>query len=277
MVTAELAPVEKLDRELKALGRLFTRDQARGLVDLYYRWQEHRIALHAQIRAALADPDDPNADIGTEVELLTHFADQIETLEKQMFRVFDDWTDHQRVGQWAKNQVGVGPTLSAGLIAHVDITRAQTAGAIWRFAGLDPTVKWEKGQKRPWNADLKVLCWKIGDSFVKTSNHPDSFYGPLYKQRKTYEQERDAAGGNTETAARILKEKTIRNPELRKRLESGHLPDGQLDARARRWTVKLFLSHWHEIAYQDHHRTPPPKPYATTQTKHVHYIPPPEG
>lgn len=53
---------------------------------------------------------------------------------------------------------GIGPVISAGLLAHIDIHRAVTVGHIWRFAGLDPSVKWLKKTKRPWNAGLKVLC-----------------------------------------------------------------------------------------------------------------------
>lgn len=267
-----LTPVHKLDRELRVLGREFGRDQARGLVDLYYRWQEHRIALRGQIRAATQ-----GTDPATETALLEHFADQVEALERQVVRVLDDWTDHRRVGQWAKAQLGIGPILSAGLLAHIDIERAATAGAIWRFAGLDPSVRWEKGQKRPFNADLKVLCWKIGDSFVKVSGRDDALYGRLYRQRKEYELERDAAGGNADAAAKSLERKKIKDKALRVRLESGHLPDGQLDMRARRWAVKIFLSHWHSVAYQDHHGCEPPAPFAISQLGHAHFIEVPPG
>ena len=185
-------------------------------------------------------------------------------------------------------------------------------GHIWRFAGLDPTVKWEKGKKRPWNADLKVLCWKIGDSFVKFSGREDCFYGQIYKQRKAYEIERDDAvqekpdgltviesgkwsghgiftldgegistyelgkkwyyGGNAKAAFEKLQTRAIKDAELRKLCESGHLPPGQLDLRARRYAVKLFLSHWHNEAYRQHFGTEPPLPYPIAHLGHAHLI-----
>jgi hypothetical protein len=37
---------------------------------------------------------------------------------------------------------GIGPVIAAGLLANIDITKAPTAGHIWRFAGLDPSSKW---------------------------------------------------------------------------------------------------------------------------------------
>ena len=45
--TTELAPVDKLSRELAKTGGQ-NREQARSLVDMYYRFQEHRIALRGR-------------------------------------------------------------------------------------------------------------------------------------------------------------------------------------------------------------------------------------
>jgi hypothetical protein len=54
-----------------------------------------------------------------------------------------------------------------------------TAGSWWKFAGLDPTTKWKKKTKRPWNARLKVLVWKTTGSFVRTQYNENDFYGKL--------------------------------------------------------------------------------------------------
>lgn len=259
--------VERLEREVRAEASGLSRDEARYLVDTYYRWQEHRIALRAQARAL--------GDAGHAFGLVAHFARQTETLERQMVSALEAWTDSVPVAVWAKAQKGIGPVLAAGLSAHIDITRAPTAGAIWRYAGLDPSVKWEKGQKRPWNADLKVLAWKIGDSFVKVSGRDDAFYGAAYRARKAYEVNRDERGENTEAAAAMLAAKNIRATETRATYESGHLPAGQLDARARRWAVKLFLSHWHHVAFVEEYGKPPPLPYAIAHQEHAHFVPPP--
>jgi hypothetical protein len=136
-------------------------------------------------------------------------------------------------------------------------------------------VKWEKKQRRPWNADLKVLCWKIGDSFVKISGREDAYYGQVYRKRKELEVERDLAGLFADQAAKTLEEKKIRDPETLKTYENGHLPAGRLDLRARRYAVKLFLSHWHEIAYTAEHGERPPFPYPIEHLGHAHVIPVP--
>ena len=67
----------------------------------------------------------------------------------------------------------------------------QTVGHIWRFAELDPTQTWEEGQRRPWNASLKTLSWKIGESFVRRSRDEDATYGRFYRERKQLEIERN--------------------------------------------------------------------------------------
>jgi hypothetical protein len=164
------------------------------------------------------------------------------------------------------------------MLAHIDIRKAPTAGHIWRYAGLDPSVKWEKGQKRPWNARLKVLCWKAGESFVKVSGREDAFYGQIYVQRKQYETERNERGDNAALAAEILTQKKFRDgTTVRAALEAGRLPAAQLHARSTRYAVKIFLSHLHQLWYEHEFKTPAPKPFALSHLNHAHMINPPQG
>ena len=50
------------------------------------------------------------------------------------------------------------------------------------------------------------------------------------------------------------------------------LPPAHIHARARRWTVKLFLAHFWEEAFARAYRTAPPKPYALQLPGHSHRI-----
>lgn len=152
-----------------------------------------------------------------------------------------------------------------------------TVGHWWRFAGLDPTLVWGKGEVRPWNAKLKVVCYKIGESFVKVSGNENAFYGQLYAERKAWELAKDADGGNADAAAAALAKPTRWSDNQRKAYESGHLPPAQLHRRATRWVTKLFLAHYHEAAYLAEYGTPPPKPYVLEHVPgHVHAIRRPE-
>jgi hypothetical protein len=166
--------------------------------------------------------------------------------------------------------------IAAGLLANIDIERAPTVGHIWRFAGLDPTVTWDKGTKRPWNARLKVLTWKIGESFVKVSNHADDIYGHVYAERKALEAAANERGEFAAQAeAKLAKYRIGKDTEAYGHYSKGHLPPAHIHSRAKRYAVKLFLSHWHHVAYETRFGEPPPKPYILTRPEHVHFFAPP--
>jgi hypothetical protein len=258
--------VQHLTRDLVKSARTLSDAEARYLVDYYYICQEDRKRASNQTRA-LSETEEPNALVGW-------LADQSATLENQIKRALDAYTDAHPVGEWMKSIYGVGPVISAGILAHIDIKKAPTAGHIWRYAGLDPTQKWEKGQKRPWNSELKTLCWKTGQSFMKFSGQEQCFYGQIYRERKAYEITRNEAGGNSETAAALLP-KFDKTTEAHKHLSAGKLPPAQIDARARRYAVKLFLSHLHEVWYVKEFGTNPPLPYPIAMGGHAHKIDPP--
>lgn len=261
------AHVRALRSDLRnAVGEM-TEAEVRYMVDLYYQMQEYRKRAANQSRAAGEDAE-PNAAIQV---ILGEFV----TLEGAIKAAMDKWTDQHHMGVWAKGHVGIGPVLAAGLLAHIDPTRSETSGGVWRFAGLDPTLKWGKGQKRPYNARLKVLAWKIGDSFVKHSGREGAFYGRLYRERKAQEVRKNEAGDFADQATQTLKDRNIKDKATRERYESGKLPDGRIDLRARRYAVKLFLAHYWEEARRDA-GLPVPEPYPIAHMGHVHRIDAPE-
>lgn len=260
-------PLRTLRADLRKAAETLGVREARYLVDLYYQMQDYRKASANQLRA-LTENEEPGL-------ILRWSSDSMESMEATIKTVLDSWTNREPsgMGKWAKGIYGIGPVISAGLLAHLDITKAPTVGHIWRFAGLDPTLVWEKGQKRPYNANLKVLCWKIGQSFMKFHNRDECFYGHIYAERKAYEIARNERGENAELAKSELEKKNYgRDTNARKAYEAGKLPDGRIDARARRYATKLFLAHWHEEAYRRHFKTEPPAPYPIAHLGHAHKI-----
>jgi len=256
--------ITKLSRDLLVAARTLSHDEARFLVDLYYLQQEHRKRSNNQVRA-LMESGEPHT-------VLRWFAEQGETLEKRVASVLKSYADAHPTGEWLQEIDGIGPIIAAGLLAHIDITKSPTVGHIWRFAGLDPTSKWEKGQKRPWNAALKTLCWKIGESFVKVSNKDTAFYGRLYKERKELEIQRNEAGAFAEQAkAAIEKKKIGKDTEAYKAYSVGRLPPAHIHARAKRYAVKRFLIDTHTVWYWIEFSTLPPKPFVFEHAGHAHY------
>jgi hypothetical protein len=264
-VNLELDPVQRMTRDLVKGSITLGADEARFLVDTYYAMQDQRIRGSNQVRA-LTKTDEPH-------DVVAWVSQQSEVLEKQVKRALESYAKSHPVGQWALSITGIGPVITAGLLAHVDITKCPTVGHIWRYAGLDPTSEWRKGEKRPWNASLKVLCWKIGESFVKTKGLEGSIYGAVYEQRKKYEQERNERGDYREQA-----EETLRRVPTHKQRAiylTGRLPDGRIHRRAARYATKLFLSHLHEVWYRHHFRQDPPLPYPIAHLGHAHKVEPP--
>jgi hypothetical protein len=336
--TVGLDPVARLAREVKATAAKLDRAEAGHIIKIFYQWQEHRIALGNQVTSPQR--------AGKPIEVLGHFYAQISALEKQAGATLGEWAESRPEGAWALAQKGIGPVLAAGLSAHIDIRRAETAGAVWRYAGLDNSLVWlsrkdaqaatdgfpttpamvdpasrsylvdnedarelierladehsrhawklaqvainDSGNitatslaaalaRRPYNADLKVLCWKIGDSFVKVSGKNAGYYGTVYRDRKEQEVRKNANKDFADQAEKSLATRRIQDRKLKQTYEAGLLPPGRLDLRARRYAVKLFLSHWHEVAFKAEFGKEPPVPYPIAHLGHVHRIDPPPG
>jgi hypothetical protein len=211
------------------------REDACYLVNAYYAVQRRRESAEAQLRRA-ADSNRPH-------ELVAWLVEQDRVVEKQIKRALDEWSDALPAARWAKSIIGVGPMIAAGLAAHIDISKCGNVSQLWRFAGYDPTLKWARGTKCPWNRDLERLCWLAGDGFVKTSGHEDGFYGRFYLARK--------------------------------RVEQGKLPPAQIHVRAKRWAVKPFLAHYYHVAWVAATGTEPPEPYSITILGYDGFIAPP--
>jgi hypothetical protein len=310
----------RLTNDLREAVRLMGRQQARYLVSTYYRRQEDRVREAARSRE-LEEAEEP-----------THIIDWLGgldgTMERTIRAALGAYAERFDVGRWSLEQRGVGPIIAAGLLAHVDIGRAKTVSALWRFAGLDPSVRWigRQGAKKaieslglqdknagakvsnkdvaraaallnrqvetirrdatvgekitvgsltkamarpPWNSDLKKLCWHIGQCISRSKNRPDSFYGPILEARWQREKARNEAGEFAETAAQELKAKRYsRDKSAYKTMTAGRLPDGRINARATRWITKLFLSHWHTVAWETMTGTPARAPFVIASPDH---------
>lgn len=259
--------VNRLTSDIKKGVRSMSRDEARFLVDAYYTIQDYRIAAASQVRSvSKGGVDEP-------CEVLKWLFTQHETMEGQIKRALDWWTDVSPVSVWAKSQHGIGPVISAGLLAHIDIRKAPTVGHIWSFAGLDPRMEWKKGERRPFNAKLKVLCWKIGQSFMKFHKSDKCFYGHIYSERKRLEMERNEAGAFIDQAiAKLEKFKIGKDTDAYKAYSIGMLPPAHIEQRAERYAVKMFLSHWHAVAYKHEFGVEPPQPYPIAILGHAHKI-----
>lgn len=268
---------------LRENGKKLTPQAVALLLKAFYKTQMARCTLNWKL-----------AKIRERDVLSDHLVEQLKRFEKQIELAMRAYTGASELGKLVREVVGIGPILAAGLLAYVDIRKAPYAGNIWSYAGLNPERQWETGQRRPWNPEFRQLCFKIGDSFVKCAHLEGCEYGELFLKYKREEWKRNLNG---EFAAEAVKcaervgEKTeVRrwgegrlNPELinlDEFLESPMhtrnailaaatdpqrgvpmLSPAHIHARARRWVVKLFLSHYHYAAYKLYWKAEPARPY----------------
>ena len=266
--------LSKLTKDLREASRTLNEKEVRFLVDFYYQMQNNRIRSEGQLRAKVQGLDDKPH------ELLTWLFENTVKLENQIRNALNVYSKSHPVGEWAMGQKGIGPVSTAGLLAHIDINKAPTVGHIWSFAGIavEPSkVQWSKGKKRPFNMRLKTLCWKIGQNFIRVSNKEDAFYGKIWRERKELETKRNDDGLFAEQAAAYLAAKNYKKEtEAYKAYTKGKLPMAQINQRASRYTVKLFLAHLHEVWYRHEFKKDPPLPYPIAYLGHAHLINAPE-
>jgi hypothetical protein len=280
----------RLDRDRKEAARMMTKAQARFFVGQYYTAQENRKRTMNQMRQ-LRETDQPNS-------AQDYLNDKFKAMEAYIKACLMQYVKGKPLGLWCMSHTGIGPVITSGLMSHIDIERAKYAGQIWSYAGLNPGIEWLKGQKRPFNADLKLLCWKIGESFVKFSGREDCFYGHIYKERKAWEWKQNLSGNYAEEARKKLSKFAIGKDtdafkwysgtycgmELKDKVITGiqgsvvdgieMLPPAHIYARSKRVAVKLFLAHFHAVCYRLHFREREPVPYSIAILGHQDYIPP---
>jgi hypothetical protein len=210
----------------------------------------------------------------------------------------EEYVKKDPIGKWLLTVKGIGPVLAAGFLSYIDISKCQTAGSIWRYAGIEGHKSpRKKGEKFNYNPDFKVLCWKAGEQFVKVSGYkkdpktgeplvdengnmvdriPDALYGHLYREKLQEYIERNERGGFAELAALTLSEKKFeKETEAKKTYESGKIPMSHMLAMAKRYAVKIFLSHLFTVWYEYENGKAAPRPFAEVHLGHVHIIEPP--
>lgn len=263
-----------MSKDVRKATATMNEEEARFLVDMYYQMQDGRIRSSNQISALNKEAEKNEKEIEPH-ETIGFFSNNYHILEKNLKSCLQEYAEAKDIGKWMMSITGIGPVIAAGLMAHIDINKVQTAGQIQAYAGLDPTKKWKKGEKRPWNPKLKTLCWKIGQSFIKVSNKEESLYGKIYKERREYEEELNNSGAYAAYAKEILDTKNFKNMEIKKIYESGKLPPAHITARCARYATKIFISHLFTVWYQLAHGEPAPKPYPMAILGHAHEILPP--
>ena len=162
-----------------------------------------------------------------------------------------------------------GKTITDEVAEHI------SARTQWKFSYLlengynEKKGKWSKTDlekacaKIPYNKSLKTHLWKIGKSFEYQKTRDGSLYGRLLAERISKEIERNENGLNKELIQKKMSEKNYsKGTETYNCYMEGKLPMPEINARARRWVEKIFVSHLFEEMYRVTNDKIPPRYYA---------------
>lgn len=185
----------------------------RNIVDSFYDIQRLRIAtdnrLHKMERAEI---------VATEhYDRLLTLSETLNREERLLNEYLDGWIKTQPIASnWLLKQKGIGTIMASNLVAMIDIKRAKHISSLWKYAGLYPNAKlrrakredkeritnelkaklgreperkeieneWKKYRetlKSPFNATLRMTCYKIGTQLLMAKNQD---YEPIYRSKK---------------------------------------------------------------------------------------------
>lgn len=155
----------------------------RILVDLREAMQKQRIAFGNRVGALERAADTGN---GESVAAMERWHERFVEVEKRAGDDIRDAVKEYPIYDYLIRVKGVGPMLAAQLIALIDIERANTVSALWRYAGYavinGQRERPTKGEKLHYNARLKKVCFLLAESFLK-SNSP---YRAVYDDGRAY-------------------------------------------------------------------------------------------
>lgn len=162
----------------------------RALVDLRDRQiQKARIQFSNRLSALEREQD--NAGESQQMAVVMRWLDVFQSLEEQLDKDIAKIVKTEAIFEEMSQLRGIGPLLAAKVIAMVDIERAQTVSALWRYAGYGvkdgERERPVKGETLHYNIRLKTALYLVATSFLRCG----SPYRVVYDNAKRrYEETR---------------------------------------------------------------------------------------
>ena len=158
-------------------------DALRTMVDLRTAIQRDRIAFGNRLKAI-----ERGADLAgeRETDIYQRYHERFADLEADVTADLRDLAGDSQIIQRMCEVKGISFTLAAKVVSLIDIQRASTVSALWRYAGYavmdGKREKMHKGEKSHYNRRLKTACFQVAESFLKTR----SPYSSVYYEAKEY-------------------------------------------------------------------------------------------
>ena len=159
-------------------------EQLRILVDMRDRvLQKNRVAFGNRIDAIQRGKDEAGEE---ELKTLQRWYSRFLDLEEEADGEIAELIKEFEIIDHMTEVKGIGPGLAAKVVCMIDIERAATISSLWKYAGY-AVVNGErerpvKGEKLGYNKRLKVNCYLVGTSFLRSS----SPYRDVYDSAREY-------------------------------------------------------------------------------------------
>lgn len=151
-------------------------------------FQKQRIAMNNRIAAIESGRDNTTSST---LRTLQAWYDRFETMEQNASDELVEVAKEIEIVNHMVEVKGISFVMAARLVAYIDIYKADTVSALWRYCGyaVDEAGRAErpvKGQKLSYNKRVKTTCFLIGLQMLKC-NSP---YRKVYDDSKAYYEEK---------------------------------------------------------------------------------------
>lgn len=236
-------------------------DVLASLVDAALTIEKLRVATEIrQSHLALQDRRDPETD---ELHRL------VKDLENYVDGRVAELIQTHPAYPWFSRVKGIGKENIGKVVAQVDIERAATISALWKFAGYAPqngkAMKRVKGGgKLEYNSQLRSMCWRLGSNLLRARG---KFYDYYLNEKDKYEQRYENQD------IKIVPATSLPKKDGKKYEPDDMIAVGHVHQQALRKMIKLFLSClW--LTWRAAEGLPVTKPYALDKLSHSSFIDP---
>lgn len=227
----------------------------------YLDIQKLRIAVESRLRTI--DPKTPS------YKLMEELYELLKAEEKDWLEKLKEMAKNHPIWSYCERVKGMGVVAAITFLTYINPYKAVSAGQVWSYFGLAPGQELKSGKKANYNTEAKGRAWLIARNVIIAQ---DPYYYPLYQMKKQYYMEKmgkyiedPSLCPDYQKCVQKLKNKAerlkrpIKKPSCR----------AHINNRAKRWLIKLILSHALEIIREA-------EGLDTSNLKsHKNYIPPP--
>jgi len=212
----------------------------------YLDMQQMRTACDHRIIKLYERGADPDSDL---VRLLQAYKGRLKGEEEWLLKEAKPYVEKHPLWEYCGRVKGLGRVAALMFLGFINPHKATSAAKLWSYAMLTPKSKLVSGEKAKGNPLFKGRCWLAIRNIIMAR---DEMYYAVYQAKKDYYLHTKGEVEYVKNPKLCPRYEECRRRLLRKATRLGREPKkfpcrGHINEKARRWTLKLLLSHVLEI------------------------------